>query len=493
MSVLRRAQLTFLFFVLLSLTAFAQWSAVDSGTTNNLNGVCLTDLGVSFAVGDAGTILKSSDAGMTWAAVPSGTTNTLYAVHFFNPDEGVAVGDSGLILRTTNGGALWTRVSSGVSDSLRSVSFSGANGICGGTSQTILYSTDSGASWKIGQTGFFGGGFFGAHMLSSTLGFVAGQNSIFQPLVGETTDGGVTWTFHNFYFNGNEGSCNDIFFFDENTGLVSGVLWNGEGAISRTINSATDWTTSIYNPAIEGVDFPTPEIGFAVGWSGTILNSQDSGVTWTAQPSGTSTNLIDVAFVGDALTGIAVGEGGTILRTTNGGSGSALQLISATSRIGRFKIDLPLAGTPGVECRSEGAKRHYTMVFEFNNALTSVDQVSTSCGTVTATVVDASDAHRLVVSLSAVGCNKQKITVTVTGAHDDQGNTLSAAGATMGLLFGDTNGDSLVDQADVDRVKSKQGEATTSVNFREDVTADGQIDGTDLKLVQSRVGTMLPP
>jgi hypothetical protein len=108
-------------------------------------------------------------------------------------------------------------------------------------------------------------------------------------------------------------------------------------------------------------------------------------------------------------------------------------------------------------------------------------------------LVDASDAYRLVVSLSAVGCNQQKITVTVTGAHDDQGNTLASAAATMGLLFGDTNGDGLVDQADVDRIESEQGQTTTSTNFHEDVTADGQIDTTDLTLAESRVGTMLPP
>jgi photosystem II stability/assembly factor-like uncharacterized protein len=230
MSILKNTQLTFFIFSLLSLNAFAQWSTVASGTTDNLNGICFLGSGESFTVGDAGTILKSTDAGITWAALTSGTTSALYAVYFFNPDEGVAVGENGLVLRTTNGGNVWTGVSSGVKDTLRSVSFSGPSGISGGTSQTILYSADSGASWQIGQTGFFGGGFFGAHMLSSTIGFVAGQNSIFQPLVGETIDGGVSWNFHNFYFNKNEGSCTDIFFFAEDTGLVSGVLWDGQGA-----------------------------------------------------------------------------------------------------------------------------------------------------------------------------------------------------------------------------------------------------------------------
>ena len=94
---------------------------------------------------------------------------------------------------------MWQSVASGVEDALRSVSFSGVNGISGGDSQTILYSTDAGASWQISQSGFFGGGFPGAQMLSPTVGFVAGQNSIFQSLLGASTDGGASWEFQSFY------------------------------------------------------------------------------------------------------------------------------------------------------------------------------------------------------------------------------------------------------------------------------------------------------
>src|SRR5437773_10968749 len=68
--------------------------------------------------------------------------------------------------------------------------------------------------------------------------------------------------------------------------------------------------------------FPTIDIGFAVGWAGRILNTTDSGVTWSNQTSGTSVNLNDVYFGSKALTGIAVGESGTILRTTNGAQSS---------------------------------------------------------------------------------------------------------------------------------------------------------------------------
>jgi len=193
--------LTLLLVFYFSLSVFGQWSAVNSGTANNLNSAHLLGSGAGFIVGEAGTILKTTDLGATWAPLTSGTTTTLHGVYLFDDDQGVAVGEQGLILRTTDGGAMWQTVASGVKDSLGSVSFSGVNGICGGDSQTILYSTDSGASWQIGQTGFFGGGFPGAHMLSATVGFVAGQNSIFQPMIGATTDGGASWAVALTYFS----------------------------------------------------------------------------------------------------------------------------------------------------------------------------------------------------------------------------------------------------------------------------------------------------
>ena len=300
-------------------SVFGQWSPVDSGTTSNLNGAVLLDSGIGFVVGDMGIILKSTDAGATWTPRTSGTSNTLHGVYFLDPNEGVAVGDSGTILRTTDGGATWQSIANGVKDSLRSVSFSGTNGICGGDSQDILYSTDSGASWQISQSGFFGGGFLGAQMLSATTGFVAGQNSIFQALVGTTTDGGASWAFQPFYFDGNEGGANDVFFLDQNTGVASGTVFDGRGAIARTTDAGMNWSTLFFDQAIQGIDFPQPTSGFAVGAGGRISHTTDAGITWTDQTSGTSANLNDVSFASDALRGIAVGDNGTILWTANGG------------------------------------------------------------------------------------------------------------------------------------------------------------------------------
>jgi photosystem II stability/assembly factor-like uncharacterized protein len=318
----------FLFFSALS--AFGQWSAANSGTTNNLNGGYMLDSGVAFVVGDAGTIIKTTDAGMTWSPQKSGTTNALYDVYFFDETQGVAVGERGRILRTTDGGASWQRTTSGATDTLRSVSFSGVNGISGGDSQTILYSTDAGASWQISQSGFFGGGFPGAQMLSATVGFVGGQNSIFQSLLGASTDGGANWAFQPFYFDQNEGGGTDVFFFDQNSGVVSGTVFDGRGAIARTTDAGVSWSTLFFDQAIQGMDFPQPTSGFAAGWGGRISHSTDTGITWTDQTSGTSANLNDLSFASDALQGIAVGDNGTILWTANGGEPTPTSTPTAT-------------------------------------------------------------------------------------------------------------------------------------------------------------------
>jgi len=193
------------------------------------------------------------------------------------------------------------------------------NGISGGDSQDIVYSTDAGASWQISQSGFFGGGFPGAQMLSATVGFVAGQNSIFQSLLGASTDGGATWAFQPFYFDKNEGGGTDVFFFDQNTGVVSGTVFDGRGAIARTTDAGVSWSTLFFDQAIQGIDFPQPTSGFAVGAGGRISHNTDAGITWTDQSSGTSANLNDISFASDALRGFAVGDSGTILWTTSGG------------------------------------------------------------------------------------------------------------------------------------------------------------------------------
>ena len=62
--------------------------------TKNLNAVIFTDLNIGFAVGDSGTILKTTDGGGSWLIQTSGTSNALRGVSFIDLNIGTAVGDS---------------------------------------------------------------------------------------------------------------------------------------------------------------------------------------------------------------------------------------------------------------------------------------------------------------------------------------------------------------------------------------------------------------
>jgi hypothetical protein len=116
----------------------------------------------------------------------------------------------------------------------------------------------------------------------------------------------------------------------------------------------------------------------------------------------------------------------------------------------------------------------------------------TSCGTVTSSMIDATDPPRYIMNLAAATCNAQNVTVTLTGVTDDQGNTLTAAAVTMGLLLGDVDRDGTVTSADFSLTKADNGQSTDGTNFREDLNVNGRIDRNDAKLIKQQGGTSLP-
>jgi photosystem II stability/assembly factor-like uncharacterized protein len=66
-----------------------------------------------------------------------------------------------------------------------------------------------------------------------------------------------------------------------------------------------------------------------VGESGTIVSTTDGGTTWRSQTSGTTNYLYGLACPSSS-TCFAVGSRGTILRTTNGARVSTLSIPPGT-------------------------------------------------------------------------------------------------------------------------------------------------------------------
>ncbi len=134
------------------------------------------------------------------------------------------------------------------------------------------------------------------------------------PVVLIFSSGYAQWSWQNPLPQGNE--LNDISYQKNNNNYGWAVGYNG--TIIRHTN-LTDWeiqnsgTTETLN-AIYTIDQNT---AYVVGNNGTILKTTNGGTVWISQNSGSIRNLKDVCFL-DIQNGYAVGEYGTILKTIDG-------------------------------------------------------------------------------------------------------------------------------------------------------------------------------
>jgi hypothetical protein len=174
-----------------------------------------------------------------------------------------------------------------------------------------------------------------------------------------------------------------------------------------------------------------------------------------------------------------------------------VQLVSMASRkthadAGTFDIDLPLTGSPGIECRSGGANGDYTLVFTFANPLTTVDGVSVTNGTGTATGnIDTNDAHNYIVNLTGV-TNAQRISVSLTNVSDSAGKFSASVPVSMGVLIGDVNATGRTDSGDVTQVRNHTVSVPDQQTFRFDVNVSGRIDAGDVTVTRNASVTVLP-
>ncbi len=80
----------------------------------------------------------------------------------------------------------------------------------------------------------------------------------------------------------------------------------------------TSWRW-VMGGVLEDVDFVNANEGWAVGDGGLILHTEDGGEHWSLQPSGTGADLQAVSFVEGGSAGWAVGSDGTVIHTRDGG------------------------------------------------------------------------------------------------------------------------------------------------------------------------------
>ncbi len=294
----------------------SSWSNQNSGTIQKLNSVHFTNAQTGWAVGDSGTILKSSNGGNSWSSQNSETSERLYSVHFTNAQTGWAVGYAGTILKTSNGGSSWSSQTSGTTLSLYSIYFNDSQtGWAVGDFGTILKTTNGGSSWS-NQTSGTTHNLRSMHFTDAQNGWAVGYTDhqwIYGTIL-KTSNGGSSWS----SLNGNFFALSFVYFTDAQNGWV---VDNYFGSILKTTNGGSSWTSQNSGTIqhLYSVHFTNAQTGWAVGYAGTILKTSNGGSSWSSKTSGTIQLLRSVHFT-NTQTGWAVGDNGTILKTSNGGS-----------------------------------------------------------------------------------------------------------------------------------------------------------------------------
>lgn len=97
--------------------------------------------------------------------------------------------------------------------------------------------------------------------------------------------------------------------------LVLSIIWNWWQLPSAGWDMISP-VSEIYN--FLNVHLVTPDVGFAVGKGGIIIKTEDGGDYWEQLSSGTTNDLYGVHFI-DPNTGTVVGDTATILHTADGG------------------------------------------------------------------------------------------------------------------------------------------------------------------------------
>jgi photosystem II stability/assembly factor-like uncharacterized protein len=276
----------------------------------------------AWAVGEHGTLLRTTDGGQHWTKQRIPALDVLNSVSFADVHSGWAVGSDGAIIRSTDGGASWSSQTSSVQS--RDISLTGIDALNPVTAwvvgDRVLETTDGGTDWlglaqveSAGQQRPSGLAVAFADQMS---GWIVGGG------IYATIDGGAHWKLERRAPTGpRDFSADAIACADANhvwavgssaIGDAGGILVSGNGGVTWRMQRKTRWPLS----AIACID---SKHLWAVG-ANLLFLSVDGGVHWTTQRF--TVGLNDVAFANDQI-GWLIGStrlsGDVILGTRDGG------------------------------------------------------------------------------------------------------------------------------------------------------------------------------
>jgi photosystem II stability/assembly factor-like uncharacterized protein len=251
------------------------WTPQTSGTGQALLAVWGSSASDIWAVGQASTILHTTNGGITWSAVtPSLFAGDWGSVGGSSANDLFIVSTTGVAIHSGNGGTSWTEVSPPSREATAVLGFSSGDVYVLGSGD-LAHTSNGGSSWNTLAPPTGGHALLGVWGASPAELYVTGAAG----LILYTADGGATWT----------------------TKIGPTAPLNGVAGTSN------------------GSDV------YIVGGANSILHTKDHGVTWTLQtsplPPGTTFSAVTVPDGGEAIALGAIGDAVfAAIASTDGGA-----------------------------------------------------------------------------------------------------------------------------------------------------------------------------
>lgn len=245
--------------------------------------------GRGYAAGQFGTLLRTDDGGRNWIGIPTGITADLARIRAVDQNT-VVIGSGCVLRRSDDGGTTFTRLK-----------YTGSEASCPSTIASLYFPS--------AQVGY---------VVASDGNVVTTANGG-QSFSGRQAVPGTEAT----HPTGPAAAPTDVWFTDTNTGFAI-TKGPGGGNVYRTTDGGNTWFPRTTTGAgLNGLYFPDPSIGYAVGDGNTVIKTTDGGETWNPMPVDPSVPNNDLTSIRCSTTVsclIATASGDRVLRTTDGGT-----------------------------------------------------------------------------------------------------------------------------------------------------------------------------
>jgi RHS repeat-associated protein len=322
------------------------WKRFGGEVGADINKIFWASSSIGYAVGQFGTVLKTTDGGSNWDQLntfgmtqvgASNTTNHLNDLYFTSTTSGVMVGDNALLIYTTNGGTSFTMedMTTGTGDNLlatddiTSVTYDGTNyyitvtrAVSGQPSQGLIFKSSNLISWTQQTSISTTAQIEKVSYYTTSEAYACGQDGMLL----RTEDDGANWqvvptsTANRFI---------DVFFRTQDEGLAIIETSTGEGQLHKTTDGGLTWTLfsdagDDYNGLFTYENAGSTAKLVAVGDDGlvtrVIIQSGNFGLIPLDAPNATvdlNTAWATTNAAGDLWIYVA-GNSSTVYRTTDG-------------------------------------------------------------------------------------------------------------------------------------------------------------------------------